>query len=346
MTNDGRPRPAEKDIEEFIRSHPKGHFAQSEAWGRVKHNWERYTVCHTGADGKIDGAAAFLARKLPGLPWRLMYAPRGPVCDPGDLETAAALIEEARKLADRVGGYEIKMDPDIPAGNEAFKALMKREGFTLSSGKNFDSVQPVFVFRLDISGKSEQEIFDGFAAKTRYNIRLAVKKGVEVSVGGERDLDEFARLMEITGERDGFATRPESYFRRLLKEMGDCARLYAARLDGRMIAGAIAISYGRKTWYLYGASDNEYRNTMPNYLLQWEMIKWAAGRGSEIYDFRGVSGDLSPDNPLYGLYRFKKGFSGELVEFCGEFSLVTRPRVKRLADLMIRLVHVLGKIGK
>ena len=75
-------------------------------------------------------------------------------------------------------------------------------------------------------------------------------------------------------------------------------------------------------WYLYGASSNEYRNVMPNYLLQWEMIKWAIERGARVYDFRGVSGDLSEDNPLYGLYRFKRGFNGEFTEFIGEMDLV------------------------
>ena len=57
------------------------------------------------------------------------------------------------------------------------------------------------------------------------------------------------------------------------------------------------------------------------------MIQWAVECGCDIYDFRGVSGDLSPENPLYGLYLFKKGFSGQLTEFCGEFEKIYKPVV-------------------
>ena len=92
--------------------------------------------------------------------------------------------------------------------------------------------------------------------------------------------------------------------------------------EGQPIAGTLAIHYGDKVWYLYGASSNEHRNLMPNYLLQWTMIQWAIETGCRIYDFRGVSGDVSEDNPLYGLYRFKKGFGGEFTEFVGEMDLV------------------------
>ena len=66
---------------------------------------------------------------------------------------------------------------------------------------------------------------------------------------------------------------------------------------------------------------------MPNYLLQWNMIQWAIETGCRIYDFRGVSGDISEDNPLYGLYRFKKGFNGDFCEFVGEFNYVFNPAV-------------------
>ncbi len=92
---------------------------------------------------------------------------------------------------------------------------------------------------------------------------------------------------------------------------------------------------------MYGASSNEYRNTMPNYLLQWEMIRWALEGGCRIYDLRGVSGDLSPENPLYGLYRFKKGFNGELCEFCSLFTKVYKPAAARGMDFAIKCYRAL-----
>ena len=106
----------------------------------------------------------------------------------------------------------------------------------------------------------------------------------------------------------------------------------------------LAIGYGDKVWYLYGASSNEYRNVMPNYLLQWEMIKWAIERGARVYDFRGVSGNLSEDNPLYGLYRFKQGFNGEFTEFIGDMSIVYRPGMEQLAKMGEKAFRTMNRV--
>ena len=194
---------------------------------------------------------------------------------------------------------------------------MGREG-----GKNFEAIQPRYVFRLNVEGKTEEELLAGFHQKWRYNIRLAERKGVEVRICGQEAVPDFARLMLTTGVRDGFVTRQESYFADMLTNLGEHCRLYMAYAGGEAIAGTLAIHYGDKVWYLYGASSNEHRNLMPNYLLQWRMIQWAVQTHCRIYDFRGVSGDVSEDNPLYGLYRFKQGFGGDFVEFVGEMDWV------------------------
>jgi len=333
-------------IERFIAAHPKGHFCQSVLWGKVKGGWQQRFVYTTDASGNINAAVSFLLRKTPVLPYYLMYAPRGPVCDPNDTEALRALMEKVRQCAKQWKGYLVKLDPDVPVTNTAFIETLESCGFTRKNSKNFDAVQPNFVFRLNIAGKTEEEVMAQFASKTRYNIRVALKNKVEVAVGGAADLDEFTRIMRVTGERDGFSTRPKSYFEGLLNALGEHARLYVAKLDGQMIASTIAIAYGDKVWYLYGASDNAFRNAMPNYLLQWEMIRWAIERGCSVYDFRGVSGDLSEDNPLYGLYRFKKGFGGDLVEFAGEFNYMINPAVDKLVNCGIKLRKMLAKIKK
>lgn len=108
-------------------------------------------------------------------------------------------------------------------------------------------------------------------------------------------------------------TRKPEYFAAMLDNLGEHARLYMAfDPNDTPIAGTLAIHYGDKVWYLYGASSNEHRNLMPNYLLQWRMIQWAVETNCRIYDFRGVSGDVSEDNPLYGLFRFKQGSAAVL----------------------------------
>lgn len=96
------------------------------------------------------------------------------------------------------------------------------------------------------------------------------------------------------------------------------------------LSGSIYLYYGDKAWYLYGASENILRDTMPNFLMQWAMIQDSIDLNCSIYDFRGVSGDLNPENPLFGLYKFKKGFNGNFVEFIGEFDLVVNTFIYNL----------------
>ena len=316
------------EFEAFIAAHPKGHFLQSSAWGRVKSAWDWQAIAVRDAQGQIKGALSVLIRKMPMVPYTLMYSGRGPVCDPHDEETLRELTEGLRHLAKKHRAYALKMDPDILSSDTDFLTIMEKLGYQRHFGsKNFEGVQPNYVFRLNVRGKTEEELLQAFHSKTRYNLRLSVRKGVEVRVCGKEMLDTFSSIMDETGTRDGFIVRPRAYFESILDNLGENARLYMAFWEGRPIAGTLAIHFGNKVWYLYGASSNQYRNVMPNYQLQWEMIKWALETGCDIYDFRGVSGDLTPENPLYGLYLFKKGFSGDLTEFCGEFEMVYKPAV-------------------
>ncbi len=321
------------EYEAFVQSHPKGHFAQSSFWAKQKPAWSwRAIICRDGA-GKIKGSLAFLIRKMPVVRRNIMYACRGPVCYLDDRETFGELIAAAKELARQEKAYVIKIDPDVPSDNTAFAKLLEEFGFrTRSNGKNFEAIQPKYVFRLYLNGRTEEEVFAAFHQKWRYNIRLAIKKGVEVRICGKEMVPDFARIMIETGVRDNFATRPPEYFASMLDNLGEHARLYMAFHEGQPIAGTLAINYGDKVWYLYGASSNEHRNLMPNYLLQWNMIQWAIESGSRVYDFRGVSGDVSEDNPLYGLYRFKKGFGGDFTEFVGEYDYVLKKGAYFIAE--------------
>lgn len=317
------------EYEAFVQSHPKGNFAQSFLWGKQKPMWRWQAVAVRGTDGKIKGTLALMTRPVPVIGRTLMYGCRGPVCDLDDRETLAELIEGAKALAKENRAYVIKIDPDVPSSNTHFAGLLHELGFRgKEGGKNFEAIQPRYVFRLNVEGKTEDELLAGFHQKWRYNIRLAERKGVTVRICGKEMVPAFSELMLTTGVRDGFVTRKPEYFAAMLDNLGEHCRLYMA-FDpaGTPIAGTLAIHYGDKVWYLYGASSNEHRNLMPNYLLQWRMIQWAVETGCRVYDFRGVSGDVSEDNPLYGLYRFKQGFGGEFTEFIGELDLVLSPVV-------------------
>lgn len=314
-----------KEYEQFLQKCPKGHFAQTPQWARLKDMWQNEVVLSLDENGKIKGSMSLLIRKIPFFKSTIMYSPRGPVCDIYDKQTIKELVDGAKELAKKYKSYVLKIDPDVEISDEKFKTIMSQCGFKTKTSKNFEGIQPNFVFRKNISGMSEQEVFDSFHSKHRYNVRLAIKKGCSVKIGKREDLKSFVDIMMETGVRDGFVPRSLEYFEKMYDELGDMMRLYLVYYNDKVISGAISILYGNKVWYLYGASSNEFRNVMPNYLMQWEMIKWAVEEKCDIYDFRGVSGDLDESNPMYGLYRFKKGFNGDLVEFVGALDYVFNP---------------------
>lgn len=324
-------QPTEKvAFNSFVVQAPKSHILQSWEWGELKAQgeWIPYRILVENAERQPVAALSILARRIPVLGKLIFYAPRGPVGDWHNQELMDFLFSEVNKLAREKGAVFLKIDPDVSREDLDFLKYLDSRGF-VAAGKaeGFEGLQPKFVFRLDIT-PDVQTLQANLHSKTRYNLRLAEKKGVEIKENcSKQDLLAFYRLLQETTERDKFLVRPYSYF----EDMWDCLvpsgylKLFLAYYQEQPIAGTLAYLFGDKAWYIYGASSNSHRNVMPNYLLQWTMIKWAKANACKIYDFRGVSGDLSKDNPLYGLYRFKKGFNGTFTEFVGEFDLVFSP---------------------
>ncbi|MBR3935979.1 MAG: peptidoglycan bridge formation glycyltransferase FemA/FemB family protein, partial [Oscillospiraceae bacterium] len=211
----------------------------------------------------------------------------------------------------------------------------------------FETIQCRFNYRLYIEGKTEDEVFMNLTQKCRYNVRVAMKHGVEIKIVGKEYLDEFMRIMQTTGERDGFNIRPKEYFERMLDCLGEHVRLYMGFYNGQAVCGTITTNYAGKCCYVYGASDNAYRNVMPNYLIQWEMIKWAIETGCTVYDFQGISGNLEDESDhLYGLYRFKRGFNGQVDELPGEFDITYKPLAAKMVKHAIKLNAKLHKLKK
>lgn len=342
------------EYEQFNRTCPKGHFAQSVGWGKLKSEWTFEGIISRDEAGKINGIMSVLVRKMPMLPTSVLYAPRGPVCDVHDKQVLSTLLDGARQLAKKYKGYALKMDTDVKSDDLEYLGIMRELGCKLPRDtKNFEGIQPRYVFRLYPQGRSDEQLLMSFTQGHRRKVRLAERKGVTVKVIQKEELPSalhtFYEIMLETGVRDNFVIRTENYFKRLMECLGDDARLYMAyNPDGEAIAGTLAIGYGNKVWYLYGASSNRDRNLNPNYLLQYRMMQWAVERGADVYDFRGVSGDLSEENPLYGLYRFKKDFNGEFTEFCGELNLVFDPAMMLLSEkgqkAYRKLNHILFKL--
>ncbi len=346
---DNQDREAVRELELFVTNHFNSHFLQTPRWGEVKECWQWQGIL-VYRQAKLVGAMSVLVRKL-SMGMSILYAPRGPVCDRKDGEILAELLTAAGELAQLRGALLLFLDPDEPDENDLFRQRLANAGFSERHSEGFGNIQAQYVMRLPLKGRSEEDVFEGFPAKTRYSIRTALRKGVQLRrfYGNEEIpeevLDAFTQLNQVTGRRDKFIPRGKEYFRKILKTFGKDAVLYMACLQGRAIAGTIGMYTGGKAWYLYGASSNDRRETMPNYLLQWEMIRHAIGLGCVFYDLRGVPGTVSEDHPLHGLYRFKKRFTGsEPVKFTGLFMKAYRPMLARCFLLAWKLRGKLHKL--
>ncbi|MBQ9843706.1 MAG: peptidoglycan bridge formation glycyltransferase FemA/FemB family protein [Oscillospiraceae bacterium] len=334
---------AVRQMESFVRSHPNGHFLQMPRWANVKDFWKWRGLLFFRND-QLVGAISVLIRPLP-CNYSIFYVPRGPVCDRSDSLLWIEMINAIKQLAKKHRAILLDMDPDELDEDCKCRAVMLDYGFKEKTDAGFGNIQPQHVFRLDLAGKSQEEIYQAFTPKTRYNIGLSQRKGVTIREYSGADLipgqvfETFSDLMLITGERDQFYVRGSQYFENLLRSLKDDARLFIAYYQKQAIAASIEVFCGRKAWYLYGASSNEHRNTMPNYFLQWTMIRRAMERGCKVYDFRGVPGNPDENDPLYGLYRFKKGFSGTYTKFSGLFTYSFKP-------LYMLVFQVAAKIRK
>jgi len=192
------------------------------------------------------------------------------------------------------------------------------------------NVQPPDTVILDLS-RDEEELLSGMKSKTRYNVRLAAKKGVRVELGEwKRDLKAWLELYQVTAERDRIAIHDPAYYRSLfeLAEEFDprelSISLYLAYHDRELLAGTIVARFKESAYYLYGASSNEKRNLMPAYALQWRAIQDAGSSGARSYDFFGIPPAEDPNHPMHGLYRFKVGFGGDIVRRPGAWDLPLR----------------------
>jgi lipid II:glycine glycyltransferase (peptidoglycan interpeptide bridge formation enzyme) len=206
------------------------------------------------------------------------------------------------------------------------------------------NIQPPRTLMIDITG-SEDDILARMKQKTRYNIRLAEKKGVTVRAW--TDIESFHQMMLLTGKRDGFGVHSLEYYRRAydLLHPGQMGKLLLAEYDSRPLAALFVARSGRRAYYLYGASTNDERNRMPTYLLQWEAMKWAKAHGAEEYDLWGVPDEDEEtleanfekrNDGLWGVYRFKRGFGGRLKRAVQAMDRVYNPLLYWI------YLHVLG----
>lgn len=306
------------EYENFVREN--GCFMQSFRWAKVKCNWESEIILSRGENGEIVGGCLLLIRKIPVL-GSLMYSPRGFVMRNSDSEVFSDIMSGIDILAKKYRAFKFFFDP-LLTENE-IPDYIKNAGFIHEkNAPRKATVQVRENYILNLENRHCEDVFGEFKSDYRCRIRKAEKRGVRCEISGENALSDFYPLLLETGKRDGFSVRKREYFERMLRSFSsDECRIFLCRTaDGVPISGAVAVRFGKYAHYVYGASSGKFRELYPNYLMQWEMIKWAKSGGCEIYDFGGIPYYKEENHPAYGLYRFKRGFGGEVVEYAGEFS--------------------------
>ncbi|MBQ3054350.1 MAG: peptidoglycan bridge formation glycyltransferase FemA/FemB family protein [Clostridia bacterium] len=305
---------------QFVLKH--GDITQTTYWGQVKKNW-KYEGVYLEEKGEIIASMLLLIRPLPIVGAGLAYSSKGPVCDVMNRELFDKLIKEAEPLKKKYNLFTLKFDPEVLCTQENID-YFKNMGFKVKSGHAHlhDYAQPKFNMLLTLSGQTEDSLMESFSNKTRYNIRLAYRKGVTAYFDNSPEsAKKFHEIYKVTALRDKFSYRDEDYFLHMLEVIPkDNLRIYFTKHEEDILSSAVCIKSGDKMWYMYGASSNAKRNLMPNYAMQWEMIKWALECGCNRYDFGGVF-VLDKEN---GLYKFKKGFCDkeEVKEYLGEIDMV------------------------
>ncbi len=324
-----------------------GHLLQSYEWGEFKSRFGwRASRGALEEGGEIIAGAQVLVRNTP--LGSLAYIPRGPVLDGKEGKTLGELWAQLHILARQEGSVFLRLEPDWEGGERG--RLLEREGFHRAA----ESIQPQNTLAVDIEGDLES-ILSQMKPKTRYNIRLAERKGVVVREGREEDLATFYELLRITGRRDRFFVHSGRYYLEAWRTFAPqgMGRLFLAFYGDQMLAGLMAFAFGHRAYYLYGASSDEHRSLMPNYLLQWEAIRWAKERGCLVYDLWGIPDEVGrngepPDftkreGGLWGVYRFKRGFGGRVVRTVGAFDYVYSPSLYRL---LMRVERVRSAISR
>jgi lipid II:glycine glycyltransferase (peptidoglycan interpeptide bridge formation enzyme) len=312
----------------FITTH-NGHLLQTWAWGQLKAHfgWIPHRL-------QVDNTAAqILFKRLP-LGLTIAYIPKGPVVDWNNPQQCQTLLAAIHAEAKKRRAIFLKIEPDIERSSIQVLEFLNQMGFTAS-----DTIQPQTSLIIDIRN-DENAILAAMKQKNRYNIRLAIKKGVAVRQGNASDVEIFHNLALTTSDRDRFDVHNLAYYQICFDLFApDRCALFIAEFEGEPIAALMAFCQNENAYYFFGASANQYRNLMPSYLVQWFAIQWAKEQGCTRYDLWGIpNANLATleaefqnrSDGLWGVYRFKRGFGGRYVQNIGAFDYVYNPLLYKL----------------
>ena len=383
----------------IIAKLPNPHFLQTYEWGQVKakYGWSplyavwtdngKFTVLNDTDHWSLDtdhcvAAALILKRQIlrNGFAARLsiLYSPKGPLLDWTNESRRNRVLDELQTFAKTQGAIFLKMDPDVVLGTgvpqsgedvvdntgQAMMSELKRRSWGYAS----DQIQFKNTVLIDLN-LTEEEILARMKQKTRYNIRLAEKKGVILRVGISEDLGMLYKMYAETSVRDGFVIRDAGYYNTvwetfMTRDQSPVSNLQfsnsplnpyqlpsaepiIAEVDGEPVAAIFVFYFAGRAYYVYGMSRAVHRDKMPTYLLQWEAMKRAKAKGCTIYDLWGAPDVFDESDSMWGVYRFKEGLGGKVVRTLGAWDYAPNPLwYKMYSEIIPRVLDVMRTRGK
>jgi len=364
----------------IISKLPIPHFLQTYEWGQVKakYGWEPiYLVWDNEGKMKEDkdpnplstfhspsAAALILKRQIirNGFAARLsvLYSPKGPLLDWSNESLRGQVLNDLQSFAKKQAAIFLKCDPDVVLGTgipdsegdapensgQVVMSELKRRGWGFSS----DQIQFRNTVLIDLNS-SEEEMLGSMKQKTRYNIRLAEKKGVSLRIGTLDDLPMLYKMYAETSVRDKFVIRDEGYYITvwsLFMNLSEptCEPIIA-EVDGVPVAAIFVFYFVGRAYYVYGMSRSVHREKMPTYLLQWEAITRAKAKGCTVYDLWGAPEVFDESDSMWGVYRFKEGLGGQVVRTLGAWDFAPNPLwYKMYSEIIPRVLDVMRSRGK
>ena len=325
-----------------IAALPNPHLLQTWQWGEAKaqYGWTPHYKTWQDGRGEIIAAAQILQRtiKLPGMSanLRMLYVPKGPLLNWEDAQLRQRVLADLKSFAKERRAFFIKIDPDLRLGigvlgeedaeeielGQSIVSELKSSAWRFSK----EQVQYRNTVMVDLT-PDEDQLLANMKQKTRYNVRLAGRKGVSIRVGTANDFDMLYNMYAETAQRDGFTIRSKDYYLTVWNTFLDAGMLQPliAEVEGQAVAGLMLFTLEQTAWYIYGMSTTAHRNKMPTYLLQWEAIKAAKAAGSSAYDLWGAPDTFDESDSMWGVYRFKQGLGGQVVRHIGAWDLPVRP---------------------
>jgi len=317
------PAPEAARWDACLAALPAPHLLQSWGWGEVQAGagWRVHRLWVERPGGAVPVSALESARgpgAIPGL--RRLYVPRGPALAPADAEGYRAVATALRRCAARVGA--VRVDVEVP-----WEAGSVLPAGPWSHGVQVPPRQPPVTSIVDLGGGDEDRL-RRCHPKTRYNIRLAERRGVTVTE--DRGLDQLARCLAHTARRQGIHLPGPRHLARVVRALGPGARPLFAVVGEEVVAAILLAVFAGEAVYLYGGATGRHRERMPNHLLHWRAMELAVRLGCGRYDLWGMPPTDDPGHPWHGLRQFKLGFGGRTVTFAGSRSELLHPERARL----------------